>query len=55
MPDYAKMYRLMVSAASEALDVLPDTEENRAGRDILQTALYAAEEMYISAKEDPEN
>ena len=49
MPDYAKMYRLMVSAASEALDVLPDTEENCAGRDILQTALYTAEEMYITA------
>ena len=55
MPDYAKMYRLMVSAASEALDSLPDTEENRAGRDMLQNALYEAEEMYVSAKEEPEN
>ena len=54
MPDYAKMYRLMVLAASEALDALPDTEENRAGRGILQTALHAAEEMYITAKEEPE-
>ena len=55
MPDYAKMYRLMVSAASEALDALPDTEENSAGRDILQKALYAAEEMYIAAKDEPES
>ena len=52
MPDYAKMYALMVSAASEALDILPDTAENAAGRDILQTALFGAEEMYITDGED---
>ncbi len=49
MPDYAKMYALLVRAASAALDALPDTKENAAGRDILQTALYTAEEMYIAA------
>ena len=56
MPDYAKMYRLMVTAASEALDALPDTGETKTGRDILQTALYKAEEMYIAAAEtEPEH
>lgn len=48
MPDYAKMYALMVAAASEALDMLPDTQANAAARDKLQNALYAVEEMYIS-------
>ena len=52
MPDYSRMYHLMVSAASEALDSLPDSEENKAGRNILQTALYAAEEMYVAEAED---
>ena len=56
VPDYAKMYRLMVTAASEALDALPDTGETKTGRDILQTALYKAEEMYIAAAEtEPEH
>lgn len=53
MPDYAKMYALMVAAASEALDMLPDTQANAAARDKLQNALYAAEEMYISEKAGP--
>ena len=48
MPDYAKMYALLVQAASAALDALPDTKGNADGRDILQSALYAAEEMYIT-------
>ncbi len=52
MPDYEKMYALMVRAASAALDLLPDTEENADSRDILQTALYTAEEMYITAGEN---
>ena len=54
MADYQKMYGVMVRAASEALDVLPNTEENAAGRRLLQAALYAAEEMYITAEEDRE-
>ncbi len=51
MPDYAKMYAVMVLAASSALDALPDTAENAGARNILQTALYAAEEMYIAGEE----
>ena len=49
MPDYKKMYALLCAAASEALDLLPETEETRPGRDALQSALLQAEEMYISA------
>ena len=47
MPDYGKMYAILCAAASEALDTLPETEENRAGREILQAALDEAEEIYI--------
>ena len=49
MPDYEKMYALLCAAASEALDLLPETEETRLGRDVLQDALLRAAEMYISA------
>ena len=52
MPDYPKMYGLLVLAASEALDALPDTPENAGGRNILQIALYAVEDMYINASDD---
>lgn len=52
MPDYAKMYALLVRAASAALDLLPRTEENADSRAILQMALYTAEEMYIAAGGD---
>ena len=52
MPDYKKMYALMCAAASEALDLLPETEATRPGRDKLQTALLEAEEMYISAGDE---
>ena len=52
MPDHAKMYAILCAAASEALDALPDTAENADGRHILQAALLAAEEMYIS---DPDS
>lgn len=31
---------------------MSDTKENEAGRDILQTALYAAEELYVAESED---
>ena len=47
MPDYERMYHLMCRAASGALDMLPDTEENIPGRMLLQFALYVAEELYI--------
>lgn len=51
MADYKKMYALLCAAASEALDKLPDSPENKAGRAILQQALYAAEELYITTGE----
>lgn len=52
MPDYEKMYAILCAAGSEALDLLPDTAENREGREVLQRALYRAEEMYIAASGD---
>lgn len=42
MIDYQKMYHLVCSAASKAIDA-PPKEAKR----LLQTALYEAEEMYI--------
>ena len=52
MADYKKMYAILCAAASEALDALPDTPENAGGRNILQIALYAVEDMYINASDD---
>ena len=54
MPDYARMYHILCRAASGALDMLPDTKENAAGRYLLQFALYLAEELYIRADEEEE-
>ena len=47
MPDYERMYHFMCRAASGALDMLPETKDNAAGRTLLQFALYVAEELYI--------
>ena len=52
MADIAKMYAILCAAASEALDALPDTPENAPGRDILQKALYEAEDIYLSQPDD---
>lgn len=52
MVDYQKMYYILCWAASDALDVLPDTEENQAARALIQEALWEAEEVYISASEE---
>ena len=52
MPDYKTMYHILCAAASEALDKLPDEPANAAGRDVLQKALYEAEELYLSAGDD---
>ena len=49
------MYHILCRAASGALDMLPDTKENAAGRCLLQFALYVAEEMYIRADEENED
>ena len=38
--------------ASAALDLLPENEETRQGRDVLQTALDEAEEIYIATDEE---
>ena len=54
MPDYKKMYAIICAAASEALDKLPDTAENAAGRETLQQALDKAEALYISAEASEE-
>ena len=51
-PYYSKMYAILCSAASAALDALPDNAENKQGRDILQFALYEAEEVYLRATSD---
>ena len=48
MPDYKKMYAILCGAASDALDALPETEENVAGRALLQEALEKAEELFIA-------
>lgn len=51
MADYQKMYYILCDSVSKALDVLPETEENRPGREMLQKALYEAEERYIETAE----
>jgi hypothetical protein len=52
--EYQKMYGILCRAASEALDLLPRTPENAAGRLLLQKALPAAEEICVSADEPEE-
>ncbi|MCC8357511.1 MAG: hypothetical protein LJU34_06690 [Oscillospiraceae bacterium] len=52
MADYQKMYYIMCSAASEALDMLPAVAENESVRGVLQLALLEAEEIYLSAEKN---
>ena len=52
MADYRKMYGILCRAASEALDALPDTPGNQSGRELLQEALFKAEEVYINTSAD---
>ena len=52
MIDYKKMYAILCTAASEALDALPDTETNAEDRGLLQAALLTAEELYVSQADD---
>ena len=54
MTDYRKMYLVLCDAVSKALDELPDEPANAAGRDILQSALNQAEDIYIDTAEDTE-
>ena len=49
MPDYKKMYHILCSAASEAIDALPEE-----GRRILLEALDEAEEVYLQDDETEE-
>lgn len=49
MPEYQKMYYILCSAASHALDVLPAVPDNADGRLTLETALLAAEDIYIES------
>jgi len=42
MADYQKMYYLICSAASKAIDAPPEEAKR-----LLQTALYEAEDIYI--------
>lgn len=51
MADYQKMYYILCSAASKAMDTLPENPENSAGLFILKEALEAAEECYIETDE----
>lgn len=52
MADYAKMYYILCAAASEALDLLPQTPENEAAAQLLQAALEKAEEVYLDTAEE---
>lgn len=52
MVDYEKMYAVMLSAASSAVDLLPVTPENMPALAVLRRAMLEAEELYISAEDD---
>ena len=54
MTDYKRAYHILCAAASHALDVLPDTPENAAGRTVLQEALLEAEDVCIETMEEDE-
>lgn len=48
MIDYKTMYQILCTAASKALDLLPENDGNRLGRAVLQEALPKAEEVYVN-------
>ena len=50
MPDYEKMYHIVCSAASEAIDAL-EREDPAAAKALLRAAMLDAEELYVSAEE----
>ncbi len=50
--DYQKMYHILCSAASSALDLLAEAAETAQARAVLQNALWEAEELYLSAEEE---
>lgn len=55
MADYPKMYAILCAAASDALDALPDTPENRRAAQLLRQALEKAEALYLDSAEEPED
>lgn len=48
---HKKMYAILCYAASEALDALESPENTGKAKEILQNALWQAEELYITAEE----
>ena len=54
MTDYKRAYHILCVAASHALDVLPDTPENAAGRTVIQEALLEAEDVCIESMDEDE-
>lgn len=48
--DYQKMYAIVCAAASDAIDLLPDTPQTAPAKAKLQAALAAAEEIYLEAE-----
>ena len=54
MTDYKRAYHILCAAASHALDVLPDTPENAAGRMVIQEALLEAEDVCIETMGEDE-
>ena len=54
MTDYKRAYHVLCAAASHALDVLPDTPENAAGRTVIQEALLEAEDVCIETMDEDE-
>ena len=54
MMNYKKLYAILCAAASEALDLLPDTPENAPARWTLAEALTRAEDVYLAQTEGEE-
>ena len=48
MPDYQKMYYILCSASSKAIDQMPDMPANQPARQTLLAALSEAEDLYIN-------
>ncbi len=53
MTDYQRAYHILCAAGSAALDALPDTPENAAGRALIQDALLEAEDVCIETDDGP--
>ena len=54
IPPYDKMYYAVCDMTSRALDVLPDIPINRAARELLQSGLDEAEDMFIDGPDPHE-